>query len=146
MYIYNIHTYIHIYIYIYKGTPSRGCGGCNPLPPTHTHTRTYTFFKSVGILTKLVAKISWPSVVGKFGVFHHKKTKCRILSISSHAEIKTFTGDDGFYRSYIRFVPTIMIIMNILPWDTLDFLPTTSYDVCQWHLSMRRKDDMKMKL
>ena len=39
--------------------------GVTPLPPT--------FLKLVGILTKYVGKISWPHVVGKFGVFYHKK-------------------------------------------------------------------------
>ena len=42
----------------------------------------------VGILTKCVAKISWPNVVGKFGAFYHKRTKCRVLSIPSPADFK----------------------------------------------------------
>ena len=40
-----------------------------PPPPPHTHT----FLKFVGILPKYVGKISWPNVVGKFGVFYYKK-------------------------------------------------------------------------
>ena len=44
--------------------------------------------KFVGILTKCVGKTSWPNVVGKFGVFYHKKTKYRILLTSSAVEIR----------------------------------------------------------
>ena len=32
-----------------------------------------TYLKFVGILTKCIGKISSPNVVGKFGVFYHKK-------------------------------------------------------------------------
>ena len=41
-----------------------------------------------GYLTKCVGKIFEPNIVGKFGVFYAKKTKYRILSIFSPAEIK----------------------------------------------------------
>ena len=34
-----------------------------------------TFLKFVGILTKCVSKISRPNVVGKFGLFYHKKKR-----------------------------------------------------------------------
>ena len=44
-----------------------GCAGVSPPPPPPT------FLKFVGILTKCVGKISRPNVVGKFGVYHHKK-------------------------------------------------------------------------
>ena len=55
-----------------------GVGGVAPL----------SFFKFVGILTKCVSKISRPNVVGKFGLFYHKKKKkCRILSKSIPTEI-----------------------------------------------------------
>ena len=58
--------------------PQRPCrgGGCRGVTPLHP-----TFFEFLGILVKCVGKISWPNVVGKFA-------KCRILSISSAAEIK----------------------------------------------------------
>ena len=59
----------------------RRCNTPPPPPPS-------IFLKFVGILTKYLGKISRPDVVGKFGVFWHKKTKCRILSMSSTAEIK----------------------------------------------------------
>ena len=52
-----------------------GCRGVTPPPPPPT------LFEFLGILVKCVGKISWPNVVGKFA-------KCRILSISSAAEIK----------------------------------------------------------
>ena len=51
-----------------KGVPSRG-----GVPHQPTPSPPPTFLKSVGILTKCVGKISWPNVVGKFGVFYHKK-------------------------------------------------------------------------
>ena len=49
---------------------------------------TKVVLNSQSILTKCVGKIPRPNVAGKFGVFYHKKTKCRILSIFSSAEIK----------------------------------------------------------
>ena len=72
-----------------KGVNSGGCrwggergkGGCNTPSPLH-------FLTFVGILTKCVGKISKPNVVDKFGGFYHKKTNCRIPSISNPAEIK----------------------------------------------------------
>ena len=62
-----IHTYTKSYA---KAWRARGgvAGATIPPPPTHT-----LFLKSVSILTKCVGKISWPNVVGKFGVFYHKK-------------------------------------------------------------------------
>ena len=55
---------------------------CPPYPLTKV------VLNSQSILTKCVGKISRPNVAGKFGVFYHEKTKCRILSIFSSAEIK----------------------------------------------------------
>ena len=63
------------------------CGIITPSP---------TFFKFVGILTKYVGKIFRPNVVDKFGVFYHKKPKCRILSIFSPAEIKLLPAMTAF--------------------------------------------------
>ena len=45
---------------------------------------------------KCVGKISRPNVVGKFGVFYHKKTKCKIPSISSPAEIELLPAMTAF--------------------------------------------------
>ena len=50
----------------------------------------------VGILTRCVDEIPRPNVVGKFGVFYHKNTKCRIVSISSPAEIKLLPAMTAF--------------------------------------------------
>ena len=55
-----------------------------------------TFLKFVCILTKCVGKICRPNAVGKFGVFYHKKTKCRISIKIQSRRNQTFTGDDGF--------------------------------------------------
>ena len=56
--------------HIDKGVSSEcvwgGCGECNSLPPR-------PILKFVGILTRWVGKISGPNVLGKFGVFYHKK-------------------------------------------------------------------------
>ena len=46
------------------------------------------FLKFVGILMRYVGKIPRLNVVGKFGLFYHKKMKSRILSICSPTEIK----------------------------------------------------------
>ena len=82
-----------------KGVPSGGGGVGVGVSPN--------LLKYVGILTKCVGKIWRPYVVGKFGVFYHKKkTKWRILSISSPIETKLLPA-------MTAFVPTIMIIMNI---------------------------------
>ena len=54
-----------------------------------------TFLESVGILTKRVGKISWPNVVGKFGVFHHKNEMQNSINIQFRRN-QTFTGEDGF--------------------------------------------------
>ena len=50
----------------------------------------------VSILTKCVGKISWPNVVGKFGAFYHKITKCRVLSIPSPADFKLLPAMTSF--------------------------------------------------
>ena len=47
-----------------------GIGGVTP-PPPPLHPTTILGF--VGILAKCVGKFSWPNVVGKFGVYYHKK-------------------------------------------------------------------------
>ena len=49
---------------------------------------TKIFLKFVGILMRCVGKIPRLNVVGKFGLFYHKKMKSRILSICSPTEIK----------------------------------------------------------
>ena len=60
-----------------------------------------TFLK-FGILTKCVNKISRPNVVGKFGLFYHKKKEMQnSIKIHSHRN-HTFTGDDGFYKEVIQ--------------------------------------------
>ena len=101
----------------------RGGGGVTSpsLPPPPP-----TFFKFVVILTKCIGKISRPDVVGKFGVFYHKKTKCRILSKSSPAEIKLLPAMTAFKEvmictddynneylalKYIRFFTNDMICL-----------------------------------
>ena len=98
-----------------------GGGGYLPLLPPPP-----TFFKFVVILTKCIGKISRPDVVGKFGVFYHKKTKCRILSKSSPAEIKLLPAMTAFKEvlictddynneylavKYIRFFTNDMICL-----------------------------------
>ena len=67
-----------------------GWGGVLNPPPL------ITFLKFVGISTKCVGKISRPNVAGKFGVFYHKKTKCRILPMSSPAEMKLLPAMTAF--------------------------------------------------
>ena len=87
-----------------------GGGWMYRLPPPSP-----TFLKFVSILTKYAGKTFWPNVVGKFGVFYRKKLNFEMrnfINILSRRN-QTFTGDDGFYRSYISYVPTIMLIMNI---------------------------------
>ena len=109
-----------------------GGGGGLPPPPTPTPPHLPllppppTFFKFVVILTKCIGKISRPDVVGKFGVFYHKKTKCRILSKSSPAEIKLLPAMTAFKEvlictddynneylavKYIRFFTNDMICL-----------------------------------
>ena len=74
-----------------KGVPSGYCGGKGEVtPPLHP-----TFLVFVGILTKYDGKISWPNVVGKFGVFCHKKQNANPINIHSRRN-QTVTGDDGF--------------------------------------------------
>ena len=60
------------------------------IPPSTT-----TYFKSVGILKKCVGKISWPNVVGKFGVFIIKKEMQNYINIQSRRN-QTFTGDNRY--------------------------------------------------
>ena len=45
---------------------------------------------------KFVGKISRPNVVGKFGVFYDKKTKCRILPIFSLKKIQLLPAVKAF--------------------------------------------------
>ena len=95
--------------FISKGVPSGG-GGVTPL----------TFLKFVGILTKCVGKISWPNVVGKFGVFYHKKRNAEFYQypvpqksncyrrwwrLKMLREVCTNEYDNGEYLvdKYIRF-------------------------------------------
>ena len=42
-----------------------------------------------------LGKISWRSVICKFGVFYYKNEMQNSINIHL-AEIETFTGDDGF--------------------------------------------------
>ena len=101
---------------------------CNtPFPQIHIHT--HTFLKFVSILTKCVGKISWPNVIGKFGVFYHKNQNEEFYQYG-------VLQKSNFYRQWwllklykIRTDDCGMAIMNIYPWNTFDFLPTTSYDV-----------------
>ena len=51
--------------------------------------------KFVGILTRWVGKISCPNVVGKFGVFYHKKRNPELYNIQFRRN-QTFTDDSGF--------------------------------------------------
>ena len=55
-----------------------------------------TFLKFVSSLTKSVGKMSKCNVVGKFRIFYNKKRKCRILWISSPAEIKLLPAMTAF--------------------------------------------------
>ena len=84
------------------------------------------FFQICRYFDKMLGKISRPDVVGKFGVFYHKKTKCRILSKSSPAEIKLLPAMTAFKEvmictddynneylavKYIRFFTNDMICL-----------------------------------
>ena len=100
-----------------------------PIPPSPPPTHTHTFLKFVVILTKCVGNISRPNVIGKFGVFYHKKMKCRILSISSPVEI-------NFYRRWRLLKKLYKICTDdyvnneYLAVKCITILPTISYDVC----------------
>ena len=90
------------------------------------HGPHLTFSKFVSILINVLVKFS-DSMLSVNLEYLSQKMKCRILSVSSPAEIKllppalTALEGPGNYmlwlkldsRSYIRFVPTIMITMNI---------------------------------
>ena len=80
-------------------------------PPTPSPTPTFSKF--VGILTKCDAKISLPGLLSvNLEYFIIKNQMQNFINIQYRIK-QAFTGDDGFSGSYIRFVPTILIIMNI---------------------------------
>ena len=51
--------------------------------------------KFVGVLTKCVGKTSWPNVVGKFGVFYHKKRNAEFYQYPIPQK-SDFTDEYGF--------------------------------------------------
>ena len=80
---------------------------------TNTLILEYPFlrcpWKYFTVLGKGVPSGGVSNVVGKFRVFYHKNEMQNSVNIQSRRN-QTFTGDYCFKRSYIRFVPTIMII------------------------------------
>ena len=102
------------------------CWGGVPTPPPPPLSHSFEICR---YLTKCIGKISWPNVVNKSGVFHHKKRNAEFYQYPIPQK-SNFYWRWRFLKKLYKISTTIMIIMNILPWNTLDFLPTTSYDVC----------------
>ena len=105
-----------------KGVSSDGRGGCNTPSPI--------FFKFVSILTKCVGKIYWPNVVGKFGVFYHKKRNAGLYQY-------LVPQKSNFYRRWQLLNKLYTICTDDKVNDEylaveyiLDFLLTISYDIC----------------
>ena len=96
----NRHHILYFAKYIVKGVSSRGFWGCS------------TFLEFVSILEKYVGKISWPNVVGKFGVFYHKKRNAEFYQYSVPRKSNFYRRWRLLKKLYIRSVPTMMI-MNI---------------------------------
>ena len=67
---------------------------CVCVPP---HPPTPTFLKFVSILAKCDVKIARPNVVGKFGVFYHKKQNAEFYQ-NPVPQKSTFTGEKKLYK------------------------------------------------
>ena len=83
-----------------------GGGGCYTRLPPSLFWNLLVFWQNV------LVKFPDPMLSVNLEYFIIKNEMQNFINIQSRRN-QTFTGDDGFYKSYIRFSPTIMIIINI---------------------------------